>query len=86
MAATHKEKSRTSVYLRDDFKAEAQKIFACYDMGLSEAFNLFLGQVVAEKGIPFDVRLPNDATMKAVEEARSGKVEPLDLDALKQNG
>ena len=66
-------KSRTNVYLDIDMKEKAVKIFKTYGMGLSDAFNIFLSQSVLERGIPFEIKIPNDKTQKAIKEARSKK-------------
>ena len=71
MATAHK--VRTNVYLDSDIKAKAQEIFKQYGMGLSDAFNIFLSQAVLEKGIPFEIKIPNDETLQAIEEARSNR-------------
>ena len=54
-------------------KASAEKIFHALGMKTSEAISIFLGQVVAHRGLPFDVRLPNKETRKAIEEVKAGK-------------
>ena len=66
------EKSRTNVYLDSHLKEEAKKLFKHYGLGLSEAINIFLGQAVAQKGLPFEMRLPNEETAQAIQEARAG--------------
>ena len=42
-------------------------------MGLSDAFNIFISQAVMEKGIPFEVKIPNLETQKAIKDARANK-------------
>lgn len=42
-------------------------------LSTSDAISIFLHQVALNKGIPFDVRLPNEKTKKAIENAVSGK-------------
>ena len=44
-------------------------------MGLttSEATRLFLHSVALHKGLPFDLRLPNEETATAIQEAKEGK-------------
>jgi len=72
------EKSRTNVYLNKVKKEEAKAIFKEYGMGLSDAINIFLTQSVANRGLPFEVRLPeevhipNAETVRVIEEARAG--------------
>ncbi len=36
------------------------------------AVNVFASMVVQERGLPFDVKLPNDKTLKAMKEAEEG--------------
>lgn len=42
-------------------KIEAQMLFDCMGLSMSEAIRLFLHQVVAEKGLPFPVKLSKEA-------------------------
>ncbi|MDQ1340478.1 MAG: DNA protein [Campylobacterota bacterium] len=69
-AAAHK--IRTNVYLDSDIKNKAQEILSQYGIGLSDAFNIFLAQTVFEKGIPFDIKIPNEATKQTIQDARKG--------------
>ncbi len=81
MATTSK--VRTNVYLDASMKAKAQEIFKIYGLGLSEAFNIFLSQSVMQKGIPFEVKIPNEATLKAIKDVEMKKnVEETTLDEL----
>lgn len=66
-------KIRTNVYLDSDTKQKAQEIFKQYGLGLSEAFNIFLTQSVLERGIPFEIKIPNDITLEAIKDARTNK-------------
>ncbi len=40
---------------------------------LNETFNIFLTQSVLEKGIPFEIKIPNNETKKAIKEAKEDK-------------
>ncbi len=73
MTATANEKTRTNVYLDTAMKKKAQEIFKQYGMGLSDAFNIFLSQSVMEKGIPFQIKIPNKETAEVIKDAREGK-------------
>ena len=66
-------KVRTNVYLDSDTKQKAQEIFKQYGLGLSEAFNIFLTQSVLQRGIPFEIKIPNDITLEAIKDARVNK-------------
>jgi DNA-damage-inducible protein J len=65
-------KVRTNVYLDVDIKSKAQEILNQYGIGLSDAFNIFLTQTVLEKGIPFEVKIPNKKTKETILDARNG--------------
>ncbi len=47
-------------------------MFKKYGVSLSDAINIFLTQSVMERGLPFEVKLPNNETIKAIEDARAG--------------
>ena len=66
-------KVRTNVYLDATTKQKAQEIFKQYGLGLSEAFNIFLTQSVLERGIPFEIKIPNDETLETIKDARTNK-------------
>jgi len=85
MTVTSNEKTRTNVYLDTKMKKKAQEIFKQYGMGLSDAFNIFLSQSVMEKGIPFQIKIPNEETAQVVKDAREGKnMTKVSLDDLKK--
>jgi DNA-damage-inducible protein J len=73
MTTAANEKTRTNVYLDTEMKKKAQAIFKQYGMGLSDAFNIFLSQSVMERGIPFQIKIPNDDTAQIIQDAREGK-------------
>ena len=78
-------KERTNIYLNAEIKREAKKILAHYGLSLSDAINIFLTQVVLERGIPFPVKLPNEETQRVLEEVRQDKnIETVDLETLEK--
>ena len=66
-------KETTSVKLDKAAKADAKQIFKQLGLTMGEAFNLFLYQVSLNKGLPFEVKIPNKTTQNTIEEARQGK-------------
>jgi DNA-damage-inducible protein J len=54
-------------------KARAESILAKIGLNSSDAIRMFYSQVVLYKGMPFDVRIPNAATRKALREADAGE-------------
>lgn len=51
-------------------KEAAEAVLADCGLDMSSAIRLFLRQVVLRRGLPFDVSVPNAATIAAMEEAR----------------
>ncbi len=77
-------KETTSVKLDKAAKDEAKRIFSQLGITMGEAFNLFLHQVTLNKGLPFEVKIPNKLTKSVIEEARQGKnVDDYSIDELK---
>lgn len=64
----------TTVQVRLDkqTKDQAQKVFRMLDISMSEAIKLFLRQVAFHGGIPFEIKIPNAVTDKALRESEEG--------------
>ena len=77
-------KETTSIKLDKAAKEEAKHIFSQLGLTMGEAFNLFLHQVTLNKGLPFEVKIPNKLTKSVIGEARQGKnVDDFSIDELK---
>jgi DNA-damage-inducible protein J len=63
-------KVQTSLRLEEETFNEAKEILKSLGMNFTEAVNVFASMVVQEKGLPFDVKLPNKTTQKAMNEAK----------------
>jgi DNA-damage-inducible protein J len=85
MSAITNQKTRTNVYLDTEMKEKAKEIFKQYGMGLSDAFNIFLSQSVLERGIPFQIKIPNEDTLKAMEEVENQETHSLTFDQLQED-
>ncbi len=53
-------------------KARAGRVLAKVGVSTTDAITMFLTQVVLKDGLPFDVRVPNAQTRKAIGELESG--------------
>jgi DNA-damage-inducible protein J len=53
-------------------KKKAERIFAAIGISASDAVGMFYRQVVYRRGLPFDVRIPNAATVAALKELEQG--------------
>ena len=51
-------------------KRGAEQVFDELGLSATQAITLFYKQVQLERGLPFAVRVPNDVTAKALEQAR----------------
>lgn len=56
-----------------ELKADAEKILKKMGLSTTEAINLFLAQIRLRKGLPFDLKIPNKTTLKAMRDAEEGK-------------
>jgi DNA-damage-inducible protein J len=54
-------------------KASAEGVLQRLGMSTSDAITVFLRQVTLRRGLPFEVRIPNAATRKAMQELESGR-------------
>jgi DNA-damage-inducible protein J len=53
-----------------DLKRDAEQVFRELGLTTTQAITLFYRQVELQRGLPFSVRLPNESTRKALEDAR----------------
>lgn len=61
------------IRVKPELKDNVTQIFDDLGLTISEGITLYLQQVYLNKGIPFPIRIPNNETIKAIEDARSGK-------------
>ena len=64
----------TMVHIRVDekIKRQAAKTLAAMGISVSDAVRMLLVRVVAEKALPFEVRMPNATTVRAMKAADRG--------------
>jgi DNA-damage-inducible protein J len=56
-----------------ELKEQAEAILEELGIPIPVAYELFYRQIIAYRGLPFEVCLPNRTTIKAMEAAREGK-------------
>lgn len=75
----------TSIKLDKTTKEKAKVIFEQLGVNMGEAINMFLTQVVLNKGIPFNIKLPNEETAQTLKDIIEGKnIEKFDIKELKR--
>lgn len=78
--------------IEPELKEDAARVLADNGLTISDAVRLFLRQVVLTRGLPFDVRVPNETTLRALRESdemsgRTRRRSPKELfDELDQKG
>lgn len=73
------------VRVEPELKRKVEEVLEELGMSATEAITLFYTQVAMQRGLPFDVRLPNAETVEALQQAQDGTdlVECLTLEDLK---
>jgi DNA-damage-inducible protein J len=56
-----------------ELKAEAESILAECGLNATQGINLFYRQIVLRRGLPFDVKVPNAESRKAMREIETGE-------------
>lgn len=59
-------------------KDEAAAVLATMGLTVSDAFRLLMVRVAREKALPFEPLIPNAKTVRAMKEARRGKLRRFD--------
>ena len=59
--------------IEPELKDSATEVLEKLGLNISQAFRLFLRQVVARQSLPFEVKAPTAVTVMAMQEARSIK-------------
>jgi len=77
-------KTQTTIRLEESDYKEAKDILKYIGMSYSQAVNMFNRMVVLERGLPFEAKIPNAETLKAMKEAMEGvNLEEITLEDLK---
>ena len=82
MSNTEKIRAR----IEPELKHNAEIVLAALGLSVTEALTLFYKQITLQQGLPFDVKIPNDVTIKTLKQVRNREdlTEYSSLDDLKQ--
>ena len=58
--------------IEPELKEQVEAVLSQVGLTASQAITLFYKRVADEQGIPFELRVPNARTKKAIEDARNG--------------
>jgi DNA-damage-inducible protein J len=61
------------VRIDQDTKQKAIKILSALHIDMSEAIKMYLRQIVLNKGIPFELRIPNELTARTMAKTQAGQ-------------
>jgi len=59
--------------IQPEIKEQAEGILQRLGLSPTEAIRMFYTQITLRNGLPFDVAISNDETIKALEDSRSGR-------------
>ena len=59
--------------VRPELKGDVEQILSQLGITTTQAITMFFEQIRINRGIPFDLQLPNDETEQAMREARENK-------------
>jgi len=59
--------------IQPQIKEQAEGILQRLGLSPTEAIRMFYTQITLRNGLPFDVAIPNDVTIKALEESWNGR-------------
>ena len=54
-------------------KRKAQQILNTLHISMSEAISMYLSQITLQNGIPFEIKIPNFVTAKALHQSENGE-------------
>jgi len=63
-------KTQTTIRVDQDNYTQAKVILKYLGLSYSQAVNMFNSMIVFNKGLPFEIKIPNDETLQAMEEAK----------------
>ena len=77
-------KTQTTIRIDQNNYTQAKEILKYLGLSYSQAVNIFNSMVVSTKGLPFEVKIPNDETIQAMEEAKKLDGDFVALDEFKK--
>lgn len=67
-------KARVEVRIEPNLKEDVSRILRKLDISEAEAIRMYYRQIAINKGIPFELKVPNKETVKALNEIKEAKL------------
>jgi DNA-damage-inducible protein J len=77
-------KTQTTIRLDQKNYTQAKEILKYLGLSYSQAVNMFNSLIVLNKGLPFEIKIPNDETLQAMEESQELDGDFVTLDEFKK--
>ena len=72
--------------VKPDLKNDVEQILSHLGITTTQAITMYFEQIKMNKGIPFELKIPNNETIQAMKEARANKnMEDVTIEQLKEN-
>ena len=71
--------------IESELKKDVEGILKNLGLSATQAISMFYQQVRMHNGIPFEVKIPNNETVKAMNEALNGKLEEISIEKLRES-
>jgi DNA-damage-inducible protein J len=69
-----------------DLKNDVEQILSHLGITTTQAITMYFEQIKMNRGIPFQLKIPNDETVQAMKDARANRnMEEVTIDQLKQS-
>ena len=63
-------KTQTTIRVDQKNYKQAKEILKYLGLSYSQAINVFNNMIICHKGLPFEIKIPNDETLVAMSEAK----------------
>ena len=63
-------KTQTTIRVDQKNYKQAKEILKYLGLSYSQAINVFNNMIICHKGLPFEIKIPNDETLAAMSEAK----------------
>lgn len=72
--------------IKPELKGDVEQILSQLGITTTQAITMFFEQIKLNKGIPFQLKIPNDETIQAMQDAReNNQLEEVNIEQLREN-